>query len=204
MDLVLQLLTQYQYVVLFPLACIEGPIVALVSGFLVHTGQLQFIPTFFILILGDLIPDTIYFYIGRSGHKYTFIEKYSSRFRLISSNTSLITHLWTNHARKMMFFGKLAYGLSVPFIISAGLVKMPYKKFIRYTVPASFFQYGLIMAIGYFTGYSYAMSQPYIENTYIIIAICLIIVISVYVGISKYAKNKIEEIEKTEETKNNK
>ena len=71
----LHLLMTYRYLILFPLAAVEGPIVALLVGFLISLGYFQFFPAFGIMILGDLIPDSFYYYLGRFGNKKNLIEK---------------------------------------------------------------------------------------------------------------------------------
>ncbi len=199
MESLVLLLTKYGYFILFPLAAIEGPIVSLVVGFLVYLGYLQFFPAFAILLIGDLVPDTVYYYIGRFGNRKKLIEKYGARYDFVSGNFKIIEKLWQEHGRKTMFLSKLAYGLSIPFLISAGLVKMPYRKFIAYTFPVILFQYGVIMAIGYFLGHSYQLAERYIRYAYIIIAAILIVFIIGYIFVAKYARRQIKEMEQHEQ-----
>ena len=185
------LLTKYGYFILFPLAAIEGPIVSLVVGFFVRLGYFAFLPAYGILILGDLIPDTIYYYIGRFGNKRKIMEKYGSRLNLVEK-------LWREHGKKTMFLSKLAYGLSTAFLISAGLVNMPLKRFISYTLPITILQYGAIMAIGYYLGSSYQLAAKYIDYAGIIIAVIFVIFITGYIFFIKYARRQIEKMEKEE------
>ena len=192
MEQLVLLLTKYGYFILFPLAAIEGPIVSLVVGFLIYLGYFQFLPAYALLLLGDLIPDTVYYYIGRFGNKRKIMEKYGSRLNLIEK-------LWREHGKKTMFLSKLAYGLSIPFLISAGLVKMPFRKFISYAFPVTLFQYGVIMAIGYFLGHSYQLAERYIQYAYVIVAAILIVFIIGYILIVKYARRQIEKMEQEEQ-----
>ncbi len=188
----LLLLTKYGYFILFPLAAIEGPIVSLVVGFLIYLGYLKFLPAYAILLLGDLIPDTVYYYIGRFGNRRKIMEKYGPRLNLIEK-------LWREHGKKTMFFSKLAYGLSGLFLISAGLVKMPFRKFISYAFPVTLFQYGVIMMIGYSLGHSYQIAERYIQYAYVIVAAILILFIISYILITKYARKRIKEMEQEEQ-----
>lgn len=192
MENLVLLLTKYGYFILFPLAAFEGPMVSLVVGFLIYLGYLQFFPSYAILLLGDLIPDTIYYYIGRFGSKRKFMEKYGSRLNLMEK-------LWHEHGKKTMFLSKLAYGLSVPFLITAGLVKMPFKKFISYAFPVTLFQYGVIMTIGYYLGHSYKLAERYIEYAYIVVAAGLIIFVAGYIFVIKYARYQIKKMEQQEQ-----
>ncbi len=199
MNTTVQLLMEYKYFLLFPLALIEGPLVALVAGFLVSIGYMTVIPAFIVMLFGDLIPDSVYYYMGRYGNKFNLMEKYGHKFKLISSNFPLVERLWKTHPRKMMFFGKLSYGLSIPFLISAGLVKMAFGKFLEYTIPVTIFQYGVIMAIGYFMGYAYTNAQGYVMDAYILITVLVILIVIGNIFISKFAKREIEELESNPE-----
>ncbi|MDP2638745.1 MAG: hypothetical protein Q8P06_01085 [Candidatus Azambacteria bacterium] len=192
MEQLILLLTKYGYFILFPLAAFEGPMVSLVVGFLVYLGYLQFFPAYAILLLGDIIPDTIYYYIGRFGSERKIMEKYGPRLNIIKK-------LWHEHGKKTMFLSKLAYTLSVPFLISAGLVKMPFKKFISYAFPVTLFQYGVILAIGYFFGHSYKLAEQYIQYAYMAVAGVLIIFVVSYIFIVKYARGQIKKMEQQEQ-----
>jgi len=194
----INLILVYRYWILFPVACLEGPFLALAIGFLVHLGYLSLIPSFLIMILGDLIPDTIYYYIGRRGDSKKLIAKYGERLKMISASFSIIEKLWATHPRKTMFFSKLAYGLSIPFLISAGLVKMSLKNFISYTIPATLFQYGVLMAIGYYLGKSYELAVNYVKGGYILVSIIMIGVIAGYALFVKYSRKQIVTMEREE------
>jgi len=181
------------------MAVLEGPLVSLAAGFLVYLGYFQFFSAYGILLLGDIIPDVICYYIGRFGNKKKLIEKHSSGSGFILRNLPLVRNLWQNHGKKTMFLSKLAYSLSIPFLISAGLVEMPFRKFISYAVPVSLFQYGVIMTVGYLLGHSYQLAGRYIQYTYIIMAAILMLFIVSYIFISKYARRQIEIIEREEQ-----
>ena len=203
MAYLLSILIKYRYWALFPAAALEGPLVSLIVGFLIFSGYFSFLPAYFLLIWGDIIPDYIYYRIGFSGNKEKLLEKYGKRFSLISRNFGLVEKLWADHPWKLMFFSKLAYGLSIPFLITAGLVRMPYKKFFAYALPVTFFQYGVIMSIGYFLGNSYYLAGRYIKYVYLLIAVLIVLVLIIYNFVSKYAKHEIEKLETEEEHLNN-
>lgn len=194
-ETILHLLMSYRYVLLFPLAAIEGPLVALVAGFMVSFGQLAFLPAYGIMILGDIIPDSFYYYVGRFGNQKDLIERYGRRFAIISKNFALAERMWRGHPAKTMFFGKLAYGLSIPFLISAGLMKMPYKRFLLYAVPVTLFQYGVITAVGYYLGDSYTRAEAYIHEVGIAIAGVVVLSLVGYILVSRFARGKIKAIE---------
>lgn len=190
----ISLILQFKYLILIPLAAIEGPMIALVAGFLVSTGTLDPFLAFGILLLGDIIPDSIYYAIGRYGNQ----RKAQEKIRLIANNYDTLVKLWHRHPAKTMFLGKLAYGLSQFFLISAGLVKMPYKKFMSYALPVTFVQFGALMIIGYYLGGSYEIISRYVRDAGIVIAIFAIVFFTIYIALAKYARKKVLEINETE------
>lgn len=196
---VLNLLIAYKYWLLFPLAALEGPVVALLAGFLVYLGYLSFLPAYLLLLLGDLIPDTVYYYLGRYGDQKQLLQKYGAKHDFIIKNFNLVDNLWRDHGRKTMFLSKLAYGLSTIFLISAGLVKMPFKKFFSYAFPITVFQYGVIMLAGYYLGHSYALAEKYIAAGAYVVAGVLVIFIAGYILATKYAGQAITKLEREEE-----
>lgn len=202
------LLLKYKYLVLFPLAVFEGPLVSLVVGFLLYKGLINFWLAFLILLLGDIIPDTIFYLIGYYGRETKFVQNRVLKTKFFTNHLNVIEKLWLEHGRKTMFLGKLAYGMAIFFLTSAGLVRMPFRKFISYAVPVSIFQYGLIVLIGYLLGNSYVVASGYISSVYYLLGIVVVVCIVVYYLLVKYARKKIvmlieEEEREGLEVKNN-
>src|ERR1035437_5380183 len=171
MSSTLLLLIKYKYLILLPLAMTEGPLLAIVVGFFIHLGYLSLLPSYLILILGDLVPDNVYYYIGRYSSKSKVIEKYKSKLTFLSKHFDRIETIWHTHTFKTMFFSKLAYGLSIPLIIISGNVKLPYKKFILSANIVAIFQYGIFLIIGYYFGRSYELMGKYAKFAGIMIAV---------------------------------
>ncbi len=190
------ILIKYKYLILFPIAAVEGLVVSLAAGYLVYTGVLHIVPTYLILILGDFIPDTIYYCIGRLGNHADIIERYGGKFKFIKGGLDTVAHLWRTHPRKLMIFAKVTYGISIPFLLSAGICKVPYKKFITYTLPVSLFQCGVVLGLGYFLGKSYELAVGYIHYSYLIVSIIFLIIFVGYIYFIKYySKKQFKKIE---------
>ena len=191
---VIKFFSNYRYLALFPLACIEGPIVALGAGFMVHSGYLLVIPAFLVMLLGDFIPDSIYYFIGRFGNKEKLLKKYDTKSGLVSRHFGYIEKAWQEHTTKTMFVCKLAYGFSIPLLILAGFTRVSYIQFVWRSLVVTLFQYGLLMLVGYYLGQSYQSAIPYVKDVGIIIAIVAIIFIFLYFLVQRYMKNKVIKI----------
>jgi len=189
------ILLKYRYLVLIPLAAFEGPLIALVVGFLVSTGVLNLWISYAIMIAGDIVPDSLFYAIGYYGSQTRFVQRMLSKSSLFRDHFPIVEKMWNEHGRKTMFFGKLAYGMALPFLVSAGMVKMPFKKFIRYAIPITLFQYAPIMAIGYFLGNSYMAAAPYLNYAYLLLGAVVVVLVVGYLIAARYARRKIVALE---------
>ena len=201
MESILPLIIQYKYLILFPLAAIEGPMLALASGFLISLGYLGIVPTYLVFVLGDVIPDVAYYWTGVLGNRFSWLTKYKNRWSIVSHNLDLIDRIWQDHPIKTMVLTKFAFGLSTPLLISAGVVKMPFRKFISLTLPISFVNYAVILTLGYYLGHSYQLAGKYLEYLGFLVFALAIVFALIYNIISRYARSKVLELEKEEEGK---
>ena len=56
------------------------------------------------------------------------------------------------HGLKTMAISKLSYGLSIPFLISAGLTGLPLWRFACYAIPITVLQYAAFLTLGFYLG----------------------------------------------------
>lgn len=182
------LLLAYRYWILFPLAFIEGPIVALIAGLFVSHGELSLLPTYIILCLGDIVPDVLYFGIGRLSHNTNFLKRYGPRFGITSLRLSALEHLWHTHTFKSVLLSKWAYGMSTPLLMTAGLARLPVRKYVIRIIPIAMTQYAILLVIGYYFGSSYRIISTYIEEAGWLVAAGIVIFVIIYFFASRYAK----------------
>jgi membrane protein DedA with SNARE-associated domain len=183
---------------------VEGPIIAVVAGFMIRFGYLDLTIAYLVMCAGDFLPDTLYYYIGKLGHSNKWIDRLGARFTSKSAflfkNIKALERLWKLHGKKMMVLSKQAYGLSTPLLMSAGLVNMPYGRFIAYAFPVTLIQYAVFIAIGYWLGSSYELAAGYITYAGYIVAVMLIAIGVGYFFIQKYARKKVLALEESEDT----
>src|SRR4029077_8252652 len=127
---------------------------AVLVGFLSTTGVFNIFVAYFIFAFCDIIGDIVFYSIGRAGKKKDMLKKVA-RIIGLKRHHETVRILWFNHGRKAMFFGKLAFGLPGPILISAGLVKLPFRQYLSYAIPISFGQYAVFLALGYYFGNEY-------------------------------------------------
>ena len=72
---ILSLLEHYKYLVIFPIAIFEGPIIIIITGFLVYLGVLNVFIAYAMLVIADSLGDSLYYCIGKYWGKSRFIRK---------------------------------------------------------------------------------------------------------------------------------
>jgi len=198
LDAITQLVMQYRYWILFPLAFMEGPILAFVLGSLSALGYFSILPSFVILLIGDLVPDTAYYLLGRYGERKTFISRYAKKIGIDAEHFEAVRRLWSKHPAKTTFLTKFAYGLSTPLLVSAGVIGMPLHRFLRYTVSISIIQYGVLLALGYNFGRSFALVSGTLEVVQLVAAGVAAVAVAYYF-LMRYMRRKFMEEKAREE-----
>src|SRR6185369_16529018 len=128
LDHVVQLLIQYKYLFLFPIAVVEGPIISIISGFLVSTHILNPFITYGVLVSGDIVGDSAYYVLGRYGGE-RFIIRWGHYFGADSKTLSRAKETLTRHGSKLYVFGKVQ-GLGSVILMAAGAARMPFLRYI--------------------------------------------------------------------------
>ncbi len=148
---IVMLLIQYKYLILCPLLLIQGPVVAVIAGFLSGGGYFTLPLLISLVIIADLITDTIVYSLGRWGRD-TIISRFGKYIGLTSERLKYaekFTHKYGVHA---LVVGKVAYSLGAPTMALAGIGKMPYLKFILINFLISIPKSILLVLLGYYIG----------------------------------------------------
>lgn len=153
LDQIIELLIQYKYYILFPIMIIEGPIATVIAGFIVSIGVMNFIITYFVVIIGDTTGDIIYYIIGRWGRE-NFLERWGKYIGFPIEKVIPIEKHFEKYGTKTLFIGKMAQGIGGIFLIAAGLVRMPFLKFVSANLLATFAKSFGLLLLGYFFGQS--------------------------------------------------
>jgi membrane-associated protein len=180
MDQIIHLLIQYKYFVLLPLAIIEGPILAIIVGFLCTNGFLNPLIALPVIVLGDIIGDSICYSFGRWGVP-PFIRVFASWIGMEKSQITGVRSIYDTYPERVILLSKMTLGVGVAGIYLAGLYKVPYKIFIRICLFTSFCQYIMYLGIGWLFGHAYQQINHYINDIaafLIILALVIIIFFS--------------------------
>lgn len=146
------------YFGIFVMATIESTFIPVPSeltmipaGYLVHEGRLNG-PLVFISSLtgsttGSIINYTIAYRYGRK----LFID-YQKFFFLTEEKLKKIEDFFYKHGPFSVFIGRMTYGVRHYVSFPAGLAKMDFKTFLRYTFCGDAIWVTFLLSIGYFLG----------------------------------------------------
>ncbi len=142
-------LIQYKYAIIFPIAVVEGPVITMFSGFLVSLGYLSLVPTYFLLLFGDLISDSFFYLLGRFGRDFLSRRKF---FRESERRLERVEEHYKKHPRKTIIVAKASYGVGSFFLAAAGAGKMGYGTFLEYILVPNAVRTLALLLIGFYFG----------------------------------------------------
>ena len=162
MDHIVYLLTQYRYFILFPLAIIEGPILAVIAGFLCTGGFLNPFIVYPIIVLGDIIGDSLVYIIGRWGLPVS-LKRIAKKLGFNSQKINRARAYFDANPNKTVALSKITLGIGVAGIYLAGNAHIPYFRFLRICLVTSALQYIVYLGIGLLFGSAYQQISHYLN-----------------------------------------
>ena len=181
MEHIIYLLSQYKYLILFPLAIVEGPIIAVIAGFLCTNKFLNPFIVFPVIVAGDIIGDSLCYMLGRFGVP-GFLKGIVKRFGFKPENMDLVRSYFDANPAKTISLSKITLGIGVAGIYLAGNAKIPYRKFIRVCLLTSALQYIVYLSVGLLFGSAYKQISHYLDFvTALIIVTGLTILIFIFI-----------------------
>lgn len=196
---VVGLIIEYRYWILIPLTFLEGPIVAFIAGTLASVGYFNVYVLAVLFLVRDVTVDLVMYAIGYYGGKTAFVRGLLRRFGVDDKELEDIRILWNKNAGRTMFFSKLSYGVAAGFVMVAGMVEMPLKKFILYAFIIAVAHYGVLLFLGYYLGASMGGSVARIlENIQYVVG-GAIVVITAYFLFKRWVNVKMRKAEKEAE-----
>lgn len=167
-------LIRYKYLIIFPVAVIEGPIITIIAGFLSSLGYLKLMIAYIIVVVGDLTGDTGYYFIGKFGRK-GFIRKYGKFIGINLDRVEKLEKHFDQHANKTFIFGKMAHGIGTLVLVAAGLAGISYRKLIALNLIPTLVKSLILIMIGFYFGRAYAKFNTYLDYTALISAVLFVI-----------------------------
>lgn len=168
LDTIIHYLILGKYVAIFIGSFLEGPTVMAAAGFFIKLGHLEILPSYFLLLLGDLSADVMWYYIGHIAAEKTII-KIEKHVGLTPGKSEKIKRLFNRHDSKILFISKLTmgFGFSLGTLMTAGMAKVPLKKFILVNFLGGLIWTAGLVSLGYFFGNIYLKISAGLKDVFL-------------------------------------
>ncbi len=176
---ILNLIKQYGYVMIFPVAVVEGPIISVLSGFLASLGLFNVFVVYLILVLGDLVGDVLYYCIGRFGAG-PFFKRWGHVFGVSEDRIVSFQDHFKKHEVYALLIGKTQPTGSI-VLATAGFVKMKFDRFLFISFLGTLVKTAALVALGYYFGKSYVAIDAYITKVGIVLLLASVILVLAYI-----------------------
>lgn len=192
---IFNLLYTYSYLVLFPLVVIEGPVVTIITGFLVSLGFMDFIPAYMTIVAGDLAGDVLYYSAGR----WWLNGTYKGVLKFLNINFKLVHKLEVaikKNKGPFLFFGKLSHAIGGPILFAAGSAGISMKEFLEFNFFATLPKSLILIGVGYYFGSTVSNFRRALDFTVLGLLVFTIILIGLYFAVTYVSNKYIKKLEK--------
>lgn len=188
---IVDLIIKYRYAILFPIAFLEGPVVAVVSGFMIATKFMDFWPSYLILVSANITGDIVYYLIGYLVPRNK-LNKVLMFFKISSKKIDSAETMFLRNRKSAIIFGKVAHAIGSVFLITAGILKVPLIEYLKIGTLIELPKALLFIMIGLYFGRSVTNLGKVVNYSVFgfIIVTAVFIIINYYM--TKYTEERIK------------
>ncbi len=182
--------TYIVYAVIVFVSFIEGPILSMLCGLLVKLGDVHFLPIYIALMIGDLIGDVFWYHVGYYfGPR--FVKRFGKYFSIYEKDVASVEKIFHKYKNRILIISKvtMGFGFALVTLVTAGMVKIPFRRYITLNFIGQFVWTGLLMIIGYEFGHVYESVNGILSK--LSVAALFIIAFAAMIGYGKYVKSKM-------------
>jgi len=139
-----------KYPLFFTGSFVEGTVVMMTGGVLLKLGEVQLIPLYAVLILGDVLSDIMWYWIGYLGAR-RFLVRWG---RFVNATPNVIEKMerrFHKYHLRILVISKLTmgFGLAVPILMTAGMLRVSFVRYCVINIIGSFVWVAFVVFIGY-------------------------------------------------------
>jgi membrane-associated protein len=178
------------YALIVLISFVEGPILTILCGIIWSLGIVSFWPIYIALMVGDLIGDIVWYWIGRLfGHR--FIGRFGKYFSIEEKEVTIVSKIFHKYKNSILLVSKITMGLGFALVtlITAGIVKIPFKRYLTVNTVGQVVWTAVLLIVGYLFGDLYAQ----FDNIFGKISLIGLIVLAalVLIGYGKYVRTRL-------------
>lgn len=184
----------------YPLAAFgafaEGPIIMVAGGFLLRLGEFSFLPLFSSLVLGDMLADAVWYWVGRNAAE-PFLRRFGHIFGVTSEVFKKMERIFHRHDAKIIFISKITmgFGFALATLIAAGAVRISFKKYLLLNFLGDLIWVGFLLSLGYFFGNLYTLVDAGFRFAFVFTLVVCAIAASI--GFTSFLRAKFGDASKT-------
>lgn len=177
------------YAVIIFVAFVEGPLLGMICGLLIRLGDFHFIPIYFALMVGDLIGDTFWYIVGYY-FAGPFLSRFGNYFSITEEGIATVERIFRKHRDSILLVSKMTmgFGFALVTLVTAGIVKIPFRRYIAMNIIGQFVWTGIIIGIGYGLGDAYTNVSSVIGKISVLASI--IVLFAALLGFGKYLRTR--------------
>lgn len=149
----LSALAASKYALIFAGSYIEGSVVMMATGALLHAGLVDFWPAYGALVLGDILSDTMWYCIGRFGGR-PFLDRWGRIFNATPDVITTVERRFHAYHTSILIVSKLTmgFGFAVATLMTAGLLRVPFSRYFTINLLGGFVWVYVLVLVGYYFG----------------------------------------------------
>jgi membrane protein DedA with SNARE-associated domain len=141
----------HPYTLLGPLVLAEGPAATVLAGSLVGAGLAAFWPILLIVVVADVTADSALYLLGRFSGRPR-IARLLRRLGLTEKRRLRLTTAVVDNLPKVVAGAKAIDLAAIPAYLSAGIARVPYRRFVGWVTLASAIRAGILIGLGVIFG----------------------------------------------------
>lgn len=159
-----------------PMSIIEGPIVTVIAAYLAKLGYMTVVSVYLVCLLGDLVGDGMYYWIGRLGPAL-LPDRWLNRLGMSQARRIALEGHFAEQGGRTLLIGKWTHSAGLPIMLASGAARMNFASYMWYNLVGSIPKTAFFTAIGWFIGSAYTAIDTWIWRGSLILIVALAVVV---------------------------
>ncbi len=142
-----------KYILLFLGSYFEGSAAMMAGGLLYRLGHVAFLPMYVALFMGDLLSDTMWYFIGYFGAR-KFLIKYGRFVNITPFILDKAEGKFRDHHLRILVISKLTmgFGFATAILATAGMLRISFIRFLTINILCGIVWVSFLIGVGYYFG----------------------------------------------------
>lgn len=160
-DAALSLMQSHGLWLVGPMAVIEGPIVTVIAAYLAKLGYMTLLGVYLVCVLGDLIGDGMYYWIGRAGPAI-LPDRWLTRLGMTEARKMALESHFAEKGPRTLLIGKWTHSAGLPVMLASGAARMNFTQYMWWNLLGTLPKTAVFTLIGWFAGSAYTAIDTWI------------------------------------------